>query len=267
MSEFVILMSCMHQHDHSILERSNVQSNIVIINQCDSDKIEDFSFTNRFGETKWCKFISTTERGLSRSRNMALRNAPEGSICLIADDDETFSDNVERIILDSFEQYQQADLIAFSLVRNDLKNGKVYPADARPLKFRQILNTSSLQLAFKLQSIKKYDVQFDEKMGSGTGNGGGEENKFMLDLRRLGALMFYLPRCIATVNPGESQWFKGYTPQHLRNIGWASRRSMGALTGFAYVNYWVFTHRSFYKSEITSYNAYINIIRGYFSKR
>lgn len=127
MAEFVILMSCMHQHDHSILVRSNVQSNIVVVNQCDIDKTEEFEFTNKYGQNKWCIFISTTERGLSRSRNMALQNAPNDSICLIADDDETFDDNVENTILDSFERYPMADLIAFSLIRKDLKTKKVYP--------------------------------------------------------------------------------------------------------------------------------------------
>ena len=257
----------MFQHDHSILERSNVQSNIIVVNQCDIDKTEVFTFTNKFGQKKWCRFISTTERGLSRSRNMALRNAPENSICLLADDDETFHDNIESIISGAFSRIPAADIIAFSLIRNDLKNKKVYPAEQKPLKFKQILNTSSLQLAFKKSSLKKFGILFDEKMGSGTGNGGGEENKFMLDFRSAGASMYYSPECIATVNPGESQWFKGYTPAHLQNIGWASRRAMGAVTGFAYINYWVFTHGSFYKSDITPLKAYINIIKGYFSKR
>ena len=267
MAEFVILMSCMHQHDHSILVRSNVQSNIVVVNQCDIDKTEEFEFTNKYGQNKWCKFISTTKRGLSKSRNMALQNAPNDSICLIADDDETFDDNVENTILDSFDRYPMADLIAFSLIRKDLKTKKVYPTSHRLLKFRQIMNTSSLQLAFKISSVKAYGVQFDVKMGSGTGNGGGEENKFMLDMRRAGASMHYSPECIATVNPGESQWFKGYTPTHLQNIGWSSRRSMGAFTGFAYINYWVLTHRRFYGSDISPLKAYVNIFKGYFSRR
>lgn len=267
MAEFVILMSCMHQHDHSILAQSNVQSNIVVVNQCDIDKTEEFEFTNKYGQNKWCKFISTTERGLSRSRNMALQNTPNDSICLIADDDETFDDNIENTILDSFERYTEADLIAFSLIRNDLKTKKVYPPDYRVLKFRQIMNTSSLQLAFRLSSIRAFGVHFDVKMGSGTGNGGGEENKFMLDMRRAGASMHYSPECIATVNPGESQWFKGYTPSYLQNLGWSSRRSMGLLIGFAYINYWVMTHRRFYKTETSPLKAYVDILKGYFSRR
>lgn len=267
MKELVILMSCMHQSDHSILQRSNVQSNIVVVNQCDVEKVEEFEFINKSGQKRWCKFISTTERGLSRSRNMALQSAPEDSICLLADDDETFVDNLEEIVSATFSQRPQADLIAFSLKRDDLENGKHYPDTERKLRFKQILSTSSLQLAFCKASITRLGIQFDEKMGSGTGNGGGEENKFILDFRRKGASLIYVPCCIATVNPGESQWFKGYSPRHVQNVGWSSRRAIGPFIGFLYINYWVLTHRLFYKKDISPINAYINIVKGYLQKR
>lgn len=36
-----ILISCMHQKDASIIKRSNVQSDVVVVNQCDHDSIEE----------------------------------------------------------------------------------------------------------------------------------------------------------------------------------------------------------------------------------
>ena len=77
---FNILISCMHQKDASIIERTGVQSDVVVINQCDHNSIEEFDFINRKGEKCHAKFICTTERGLSRSSNMAIRYA-EGDIC------------------------------------------------------------------------------------------------------------------------------------------------------------------------------------------
>ena len=43
-----ILISCMHQ-DKNIIERSNVQSDVVVINQCNENKREEFTFTNKNG--------------------------------------------------------------------------------------------------------------------------------------------------------------------------------------------------------------------------
>lgn len=86
------LISCMHETDHSIVKRSNVQSDVVVVNQCDRNSIEEFDFTNNTGEKCHCKYINTTERGLSCSRNMAIQNG-WGDICLICDDDEHLSDD------------------------------------------------------------------------------------------------------------------------------------------------------------------------------
>ena len=44
-----LLISCMHQKDASIITRSNVDSDVVVINQCDIDKKENFNFFNRNG--------------------------------------------------------------------------------------------------------------------------------------------------------------------------------------------------------------------------
>ena len=70
-----LLIACIHEKDTSIIERSNVQTDVVVVNQCDHDSVEEFDFVNKKGRTCLAKFICTTERGLSRSRNMALFNA------------------------------------------------------------------------------------------------------------------------------------------------------------------------------------------------
>ena len=257
----------MHQHDHSILEKSNVQSDCVVVNQCDRDETEEFDFINKFGQKRHCKFISTTERGLSRSRNMAIANAPDDAICLICDDDEWMADGYEDTILDAFAEHQNAALIAFALDRKDLRLRKEYPEETKSLKFVQILKTSSLQLSVKKTQLMRYGISFDEKMGSGTGNGGGEENKFMLDIRRRRLKMMYVPKIIATVKPGESQWFKGYTPTHMQNFGWSSRRSMGPFIGLLYIHRWILTHQHFYKKDISAWGAYTNALKGFFQSR
>lgn len=69
-------------------------------------------------------------------------------------------------------------------------------------------------------------------MGSGTGNGGGEEKMFMFAIKKQGLEMFYYADIIATVNPGESQWFQGYNEKYFEKQGWSNRRLFGSVLFF-----------------------------------
>ncbi len=264
---FTILISCMHQDNHDILQRSNIQSDCVVVNQCDIDKIEDFDFVNKFGEPKHCRFIYTTERGLSRSRNMAIANAPAGAVCLLCDDDEILEDNVAETITNAFEQHPKSAAILFYLIRKDLEKQKDYPLKEQHLGFRQILHSNSIQMAFQKDFIIKHNIEFDEKMGSGTGNGGGEENKFLIDLRRAKGNLWYSPKCIATVLPGQSQWHHGYDEHFLQNQGWASRRIMGAFLSMGHLFIWGIKNHFRYCANMSMFRAYLNLYRGFFQKR
>lgn len=264
--KLIVLISCMHQKDASIIERTNVQTDVVVVNQCDHDSVEEFDFVNKNGATCHAKFICTTERGLSKSRNMAIQNA-WGDICQICDDDEVLSDNYEQAIINAYKENPNAGLIAFALIRKDCK--KKYPVEKKSLGFKQILKTSSLQITFSRHLLGRFGIWFDEKMGSGTGNGGGEENKFMFDWRKKRAIMLYYPDIIATVNPGESQWFHGYDAQYFENLGWSDRRIFGPVLGCIYMIYWPIFRRNHYKNKcsLSILEALKYSLKGFCSKR
>lgn len=262
---FNLLISCMHQKDASIIERNDVQSDVVIVNQCDKESVEEFDFANRKGRKCHAKFICTRERGLSKSRNMAIRNA-WGDICQICDDDEIIVDNNEDIILEAYRENSDVALIAFSLIRKDCN--KSYPQKKKTLGFKQILRTSSLQITFSRKVMGNNQVWFDEKMGSGTGNGGGEENMFMLDCKRKGFKMLYYPYAIGMLYPSSSQWFHGYNEKFFENQGWVDRRLLGTILGFIYMVYWsIFRRREYAKDGLSVYRALKSSFKGFISKR
>ena len=39
-----VLVATMHQTDHSLLEKMNIQSDAIVINQCDRNEIERFTY-------------------------------------------------------------------------------------------------------------------------------------------------------------------------------------------------------------------------------
>lgn len=258
----VILISCMYQFDYSIIERTNVQTDAVVINQCDKEGITDFDILNNKGEKCHIKYINTKERGLSRSRNMAIKNA-WGDILYLCDDDELLEDNYESIIIEAYKKKPLVDIIAFSLVRK----GYTYPKKAGKMCIPQILRTSSVQTTIRRNRLLEKGIFFDVKMGSGSGNGGGEENKFLMDCRRKGLKLYYVPSIIATVKSEESQWFKGFDEKYFKDTFWAARRILGTSIGFLYMLYWCFIRSNHFNIEIPKLTMLKYSLMGFFEKR
>ena len=106
-------------------------------------------------------------------------------------------------------------------------------------------------------------------MGSGSGNGAGEEVKFMMDCRRNKLKLYYIPTIITELLPsGKSQWFNGRNTKYIRDIGWSAKKSFGYILGFAYIHYHLFSHfKQRYKDQMTFISAYSNILKGLFENR
>ena len=212
--KFEVLMSCMHQENFDIAYRSKVESDLLIINQCDKDDYQEICVN---GYT-W-RMISTTERGLSKSRNMALQNA-RGEICLLSDDDQVFSDGYAATILHAFEMLQDATVIAFNIhrIHNGI-NKKYYTITAvkEASKWRSF---GSPMLAMKVDDLKNRDIWFNEKFGSGSDWGGGEETLLQDEIRKNHLKIYEYPETIATLDYSQgSQWFHGFDERYFFNVG------------------------------------------------
>lgn len=209
-----VLMSTMHQNDFSIAIKSKVNSDLLIINQCNSDETIETVVNGH----KW-RMISTTERGLSKSRNMALKHA-EGDICLWSDDDEIFADGYADQIVNAYKSLPDATAIAFNVKRINFRMKKTYYHIERIRRGPKYRGYQSGMLSFRRKEIIDAGISFDEKFGSGTPWGGGEEILFERDIRKCGYCLYEHPFEVATLDyGGGSQWFKGYNEKYFYNLG------------------------------------------------
>lgn len=247
-----VLLSCMNQIDYRIIEKSNITSYATVINQCDWDQITVLGEDNRI------KFIETRERGLSKSRNMAIRNAQQ-EICLICDDDEVLTSDYNHLILNAFERIPDADIIVF-----DVRHGKRTRLGNKVQKIGYIksLRISSWQIAFRRESILKKDIWFDEALGAGTPSGCGEENKFLWDCIKSGLKIYYVPEEIASMHENDSTWFFGYDEEFFENRGVVTRYIMGWPLATLYGIYYILTKRPLYQGDIGIMRAFICLYRG-----
>ncbi|MDO5379980.1 MAG: glycosyltransferase family A protein [Acidaminococcaceae bacterium] len=253
MRSLEILLSCMYEKDYSIILKSNIKTNAVIINQCNENSMDQINISNN----KYVKWINSTERGLSKSRNMAIRNSC-ADICLIADNDEKFEDDYEQKILKAYEDLPGADIIIFDLHNKHTKlNPKIYL-----LKRLEMLRVCSLQITFKRKSIIDNKLIFDVKLGAGTGNGAGEENKFLLDCYDKGLKIYHVPEKIAVMTENESTWFTGFDEDFFYKRGMSTRYILGFGLSCMYGLYYAILKHNQYKKDIGIFVALKNILSG-----
>jgi glycosyltransferase involved in cell wall biosynthesis len=247
-----VLVSCMHEEGEDIIKRSRITTDVLVVNQCDcEEKFQKFDGIRRIIR------INTAERGLSRSRNMAIENAKD-DICLLCDDDEMFVETYSEIIREAFSQIPEADIIVFCISNQPCKLKK----EAHRLSKMQCLHVSSWQIAFRRKSVVECGVRFDVYMGAGSGNGGGEEIKFLLDCYDKGLRIYHVPEVIASVSQEKSTWFQGYDSKFFYQRGISTRYMLGLVPATAYAFYYVIRKRALYKNDISMYGALKAILSG-----
>jgi len=252
-----VLISCMHQSDMSIVHKTNILSDAVIINQCDRNSYdEDVIREYRV------RMYSCTERGLSRSRNMAIRASTE-DICLLCDDDEHLEDDYVAKILKAYEVYPDADVIAFR-VQYPLK--KCWRS-AKRIRYLDTLKIYSWQITFKRESIVRSAILFNELFGAGTKYSHGEENVFLYNCLNNGLKIYYVPALIAVVKQDKSTWFHGFTENYFINRGILTRYYMGIIPATMYAFYFVVSKYARYRKDISFLKAVKNTLKGIYSKK
>lgn len=195
-----VLISCMNQKDTSIVQKSKLTGDVLIINQCEIESQEQIYRGNQR-----IRMVSTNQRGLSNSRNLAI-HLSDRDICLLCDDDEVFEEDYESIVLESFEKLRDADIIAFDVSHKKTR----LKSKTQRIRWLKSLKLSSVQLAFRRKSVIERMCFFDSHMGAGSGNGCGEENKFLWDCLKKGLTIYYVPRTIAGLLTKDSTWFSVY---------------------------------------------------------
>lgn len=260
---FEIAISTMRKNHDEVLEmlkKENIHCGCIVINQCDENRAEELNLENQR-----IRIFYTTERGLSKSRNMALKNA-EADILAIGDDDLFYYDNFEKTILSYYEANSKADIALFNM--DDLY--KTFPRKSRKCGFFELSGYKSMEATFRVASIRGKSLQFNEFFGTGSKCfNSGEENIFLADCYHSKCRIFYCKDKIVKRLPGESSWFKGYDENFLRDRGaiyYAMSKSLFALytLRFSFVKHKAIKKISVLKTIRLMYegkNEYLKILK------
>ncbi len=211
--ELEVLIPVMNQHDYSIVDKMNIQSDAIIINQCDINDFEDYTHNqNRI------RFFSFNEKGVGLSRNNALIRAL-GEICLFSDDDVVYKSNYKDTIIKSFKDNPQADVIIFNLPSLNKNRPSFLIQKNKRIHFFNTLRYATPRIAIRRDSIYKANIYFSLLFGGGAKYSCGEDSIFLSECLRKGLKIYSNSSIIGYVSQDDSSWFDGYTKKYFFDKG------------------------------------------------
>lgn len=207
-----VLVAAMHQKDHELLDKMNIQSDVIVGNQCDFNSVEEFEYKG-FN----AKYLNFKERGVGLNRNNALMRA-NGDICLIADDDMEYVDNYSKSVIEAYEKLPKADVIVFNLIEE--KPTRYIIKKIKKVNKFNYLRYGAARFSFRLKSVKEKAIYFNQCFGGGTEHSAGEDNIFLATCLKNKLKVYSYPVYIAKLlEDRESSWFKGYDEKYLKDKG------------------------------------------------
>ncbi|HMI06571.1 MAG TPA: glycosyltransferase [Flavobacterium sp.] len=146
------------------------QYSILIINQTEKDRILVSDLPN-------VRVMNVFEKGLSGSRNTAIKNASK-KIGLISDDDVVYLPGFDAAIVQAFETSENA-IVTFNHRRMGLENPQNLSKNPYNHNSKTIWEVCSIEIAFRVNEIRKNNLLFNENFGLGAAFETAEELLFL----------------------------------------------------------------------------------------
>jgi glycosyltransferase involved in cell wall biosynthesis len=194
-SQLEILISTMNRTsldflDVMFIDNDSSQFQILVINQTHKECI-----------LKSCKpnvrVINSLEKGLSKSRNLALQNA-NALFVLLSDDDVVFEKNFGQIILMALYYFPNANVITFKVNNFDGQPYRNYPKSKAKHSLKTIKELLSVEIVLDLVEIRRLGIQFDERFGLGSEFETAEEYLLVREILKKGGRCHFYNECIVS---------------------------------------------------------------------
>lgn len=207
-------VSTMRLQGDAVPLRMQVQGHdVFFIDQCGRDGREETEFAGtRFS------IIHSAERGLSRSRNLAMTMA-RAELLWLCDDDVRIAKDAEETILAAFATHPKADGIAFNVPSDTKDRPQREIVQEHALHLRNAMRYPTYRFVYRRESLVNAGLRFDERFGSGAIYTSGEDSLFTAACLHAGLKLLAVPCEIARVKHEDSSWFEGFTDKFLHDKG------------------------------------------------
>ncbi|MFG6147463.1 glycosyltransferase [Halobacillus sp. B23F22_1] len=250
-----LLVSTMLQKDTSLVNKMNISTDAIIINQSNY-----YGYNEIHKENNRIRMLSFNERGVGKSRNSAIMRS-DADVCVMADDDAVYEDDYEEKILDEFKQNPKADVIIFSVKIIDNNGEKFKKLKRNRVRFFNSFKYGAVRIAFKRDVILKKNIHFSLLFGGGTKYGSGEDSIFITDCLKKGLKIYTSPQKIANIYNHESSWFNGYNKKFFIDKG-ALFRAISPKFAKILILQFVIRRYFLFKNDMKLLEAYRYMIKG-----
>lgn len=248
------LIVTVDQHDMSLIEQMNVQTDTVVGNQSDFEAEETTEYKGNH-----IVYCSTKERGVGKNRNLVLDKST-ADICVLADDDMRFVDGYPQIVELALKEASNADVLIFNLIE---KNPRRY----RNTKVTRIhrwnyAKYGAARFVLRRESIVNKGIRFSLQFGGGAPYSAGEDTLFLHECLKKGLNIAAVPYAIAEIDQSaESTWFCGYNEKYFYDKG-ALYQAMSPLLAPIYAVRFVLKHSKRFQKEMSCSRALKNMLKG-----
>lgn len=210
--EIQVLVSAVEQNMAALVEKMNINTPAVVVNQCDSYGYEEMEHN---GAKIQC--FSMQERGVGLSRNTALLHA-DAEVCLFSDEDITLTVDYAKEMEKAYREIPDADMILFN-VKVSPKRKTYWNTDIHRVNYRNYGRYPAYSISGKLDSLRRANVGYSLLFGGGAKYSNGEDSLFLRDCLRAGLHIYTHTICIGEEKERESTWFHGYTQKFFHDRG------------------------------------------------
>ncbi len=207
-----LLVSSVNGNLDMLLPQMKIQSNAIVINQCNENGYE---FLEQNGNK--IQVYHFKERGVGLSRNNGLMRATD-EIVMFADEDLVFVDEYADLVEQEFKNHPEADLIFFQC--EICKERKTY--DTKEFHRVHWYNNGrygAAGMAVRTKRVRECNVWFSLLFGGGAKYSNGEDSLFIQECMKKGMKAYASPVVIGKELERESTWFQGYTEKFFFDRG------------------------------------------------
>ena len=243
-----VLASVMNQTPAETAARMQLDSDAVIINQCDRLGYEEMEYRGHS-----LRFYSFPDRGVGRSRNEAILRA-DSDICLFSDEDIVYEPGYEAAISREFEANPDADMILFNVTVEESRR-TYHITKRRRVRWYNCGRYGAVSFAVRRESLLSSGVTFSLLFGGGARYSNGEDSLFLKEFMKKGYRVYTAPVTIAREEAGDSTWFVGYNEKFFFDRGVLYHYLYGKLSRIMAIRF-LLAHRKKMCGEVNVKQAY-----------
>lgn len=234
-----LLVSCVGKNVHELVEKMNIGSDAIIVNQKTDYAHEIFQYKEHKIES-----LSMNEKGVGLSRTTALQRA-SADISLFGDEDIVYENDYAEKVLAEFERNPKADIILFNVkVAEDRRT--YWTENAHAVHRWNCGRYPAYSIAIRTNRMHEVGLTYHLWFGGGALFSNGEDSLFLNDALKKGLKIITVPICIGEEKPRQSgeasTWFNGYNEKFFYDRGVLYHYLYGKLA-------WVMTLRFLLKNK------------------